>query len=57
MPKLTKAQMMKRLRAERKALGFDKIEVILVSNTEARADLKMYVSYLNQKYNIMKIGE
>lgn len=37
--------------------GFETVRVILVKNTEARADLKMHVSYLNQKYNIMNIGE
>lgn len=48
---------MRRLRAAKKAQGLKKFEVYIADNKEAEVDLKMYVSYLNQKYNMMKIGE
>lgn len=52
----TTAQRSKARRDRKKALGLKKIEVYLVDNVEARADLVMYVDYLNKKFNMMKLG-
>ena len=55
--KTINAQRCKAVREKKKLLGLKKIEVFIADNAEAKANLHMYVSYLNQKYNMMKIGE
>jgi len=54
---LTNAEIKRNSREKKRLEGLKRFEVYIANNKEAEVDLKMYVSYLNQKYNMMKIGE
>jgi hypothetical protein len=54
---LTSTERKRKSRANKAQKGLKRVEVYVANNKEAEVDLKMYVSYLNQKYNMMKIGE
>jgi len=54
---LTSAARKRKSRANKAQQGLKRVEVYVANVPEAKADLTMYVSYLNQKYNMMKKGE
>jgi len=56
MPKLKK-DMMNILDAKKRAENFVKFQDWIVNNKDAKQEAKLALAKINQKYNMMKIGE